>query len=130
MKIKLLILVLSMGAFSVAQAQSEQTLVYGNTARQLFQVMADINLKRIDNIMSASQVDCNAPVVVGMGSLRACTLQDANAGYENIKIYNALAEQLAVTLVSITGDRSAASVNCGSDDSSSETSYTCAVITR
>ena len=128
MKVKLLVLVLSLAAFSVAQA--EQTLVYGNTARQLFQVMADINLKRIDNIMSASQVDCNAPVVVGMGSLRACTLQDANAGYENIKIYNALAEQLAVTLVSITGDRSAASVNCGSDDSSSETSYTCAVITR
>ena len=128
MKLFLLNLFTGLSLFSVA-AHADVVQVDGLKARQLYQVMSDINLTRMSESMSATDVNCTTPVTLGMGSFRSCTLNDANANGEKLKIYNALAEEMTQLLVSVTGGKTATSLTCSVSDVVSS-GYSCEVVTE
>ena len=126
MKLSLLSFLACVSLFS-SVAHADITQVEGLSARQLYQVMSDMNLTRVSESMSATDLNCMTPVTLGMGSFSSCTLNDANANGEKLKIYNALAEQLGQLLTNVTGTKAAASLTCAPEEIGGS-GYSCEVV--
>lgn len=104
---------------------------YGAEAEKLYHAMAAINLVRdLGGNMRVTNVDCQAPVAMGMGEIRACTMLDANAkDAGTIKIYNGLADALVEALEEATrGMTKARSIGCGQLTKNNPT-YACGIST-